>query len=84
MKKTWPNMANLIKMNRLKNDLSQGDLSKKLNYKNGQFISNIERALCSTPAKVAKKMCEILDIPEEEFIKAFLADEEKYLREMIK
>lgn len=84
MKKTWPNMAKLIKPARIKKGLSQGDLSKLLNYKNGQFISNIERSLCSTPPKVANEMCEILDIAKEEFIKAFLADEEKYLRDVMK
>lgn len=85
-KKTWPNMAKLIKSKRITHPkgYSQGKLSKLLEYKNGQFISNIERGLCGVPAKVAKKMCDILDIPEEDFIKAFLADEEHYLRDSLK
>lgn len=34
--------------------LSQCDMAKQLRYKSGQFISNIERGLCTVPYKKLK------------------------------
>jgi hypothetical protein len=48
-------------------------------YKNGQFISNVERGLCNVPLKMMKKISEVLDISPEELKAAILKDHEETL-----
>ena len=69
-------IAKLIKVRRLNHPAgySQSDLSKELGYKNGQFISNVERGLCSIPLKMLRKVGEILDISEFDLKAALLED----------
>lgn len=78
-KKNFTHIAQLIKKSRLShpNNLSQSDLSHLLGYKNGQFISNVERALCNIPLKILPKLTEILAIDESELKEAILKDHEK-------
>ena len=49
-------------------------LELKLSYKNGQFISNVERALCNIPLKMLTRVCDILNITSAELKDAMLAD----------
>ena len=60
-------------------NLSQSDLSSLLGYKNGQFISNVERSLCNIPFKMIKKVCQVLDIAPEEMKTAMMKDHEDTL-----
>jgi hypothetical protein len=53
---------------------SQADLSFLLGYKNGQFISNIERAKCSLPVKEMVLVSELLNIDLEVFKNAYIKD----------
>ena len=70
----WKNQANLIKVARIKKGFSQSELSEKLGYKNGQFVSNIERQKCGLPSKDLAKICKILDIESEKLKKAIVGD----------
>jgi transcriptional regulator with XRE-family HTH domain len=54
---------------------SQAELSHLLGYKNGQFISNVERSLCHIPLKMLHRVANLLDISFEEFKEAILKDE---------
>lgn len=54
--------------------LSQSELSHLLGYKNGQFISNIERALCCMPLKKILEFARIYSIDPEVISKAILED----------
>ena len=58
---------------------SQSELSHLLGYKNGQFISNVERGLCNIPLKMLKRVSEVLLIPREELKQAILDDHENTL-----
>jgi transcriptional regulator with XRE-family HTH domain len=58
---------------------SQSELSHLLGYKNGQFISNVERALCNIPLKMLTKVSEVLDIPAQDLKDAILKDHEATL-----
>lgn len=58
---------------------SQSELSHLLGYKNGQFISNVERALCNIPLKMLRRVSEVLDISSEELKAAILKDQEETL-----
>lgn len=75
------NIATLVKTKRLAHPqgLSQSDLSHILGYKNGQFISNVERALCNIPFKMIGKLCRVLNIESEEIKAAMLKDHEDTL-----
>ena len=57
-------VAKLIKDKRLSHPerYSQTQLSKTLGYKNGQFISNLERGLCSIPLKGMTNFLKVLYI----------------------
>ena len=58
---------------------SQSELSHLMGYKNGQFISNVERGLCNIPLKMMKRVAEILDIPHTDLKLAMLEDFERTL-----
>ncbi|MBC7712210.1 MAG: helix-turn-helix transcriptional regulator [Rhizobacter sp.] len=74
--RSFKNIAILIRYKRItsKLGLSQVDLSVLLGYKNGQFISNVERGMCNIPLKTMKHICEILEINQEEIKIAILKD----------
>lgn len=79
--KSFQHIAKLVKTKRQTHParLSQSELSHKLGYKNGQFISNVERGLCSIPLKSLSTFCEILDIPKKEIVETMLKDLEATL-----
>jgi transcriptional regulator with XRE-family HTH domain len=77
----FKNIAQLIRTKRMNHPkgYSQSELSHLLGYKNGQFISNVERALCNIPLKMLRKVSEVLDISPEELKGAILKDQEETL-----
>lgn len=77
----FKNIAELIKSKRLQHpkSYSQSELSHLLGYKNGQFISNVERALCNIPLKMLSRVSEVLDVNPEELKSAILRDQEATL-----
>ena len=82
----FENIAKLIRTKRINHTkgYSQSELSNLLGYKNGQFISNVERALCSIPLKMLRKVSEVLDISSEELKEAILKDQEATLNIYLK
>lgn len=78
---TYKEISNLVRQGRTNHPkrYSQSELSRLLGYKNGQFISNVERGLCSVPKKKLKKLAEILDIDKEVLFTAVLNDDRKTL-----
>jgi hypothetical protein len=74
----FDNIARLIRTKRVSHpkSYSQSELSHLLGYKNGQFISNVERALCNIPLKMLSRVVEVLDITPEELKEAILRDHE--------
>ncbi len=82
----FKNIAQLIRTKRINHPkgYSQSELSHILGYKNGQFISNVERALCNIPLKMLKKVSEVLDISAEELKESILRDHEETLNNYLK
>lgn len=74
--RTFNHIAKLVKEKRVAHPerLSQSELSHRLGYKNGQFISNVERGLCSIPLKGLAKLSEVLGIDQEKIKSAILKD----------
>ncbi len=79
--RSFVNIAKLIKEKRQSHPkaYSQSELSHLLGYKNGQFISNVERGLCNIPLKILPKVSEVLDIKEDELKQSLLQDQEATL-----
>ena len=77
----FDNIAKLIRTKRINHPkgYSQSELSHLLGYKNGQFISNVERALCNIPLKMLGRVSEVLDIHPEELKQSILKDHETTL-----
>jgi hypothetical protein len=77
----FKHIALLIRTKRMNHPkgYSQSELSHLLGYKNGQFISNVERALCNIPLKMLKKVCDVLDVTADELKTAILKDQEETL-----
>lgn len=82
----FKNIANLIRTKRIEHPkgYSQSELSHMLGYKNGQFISNVERALCNIPLKMLKKVCDVLDIHPDDLKEAILKDHEETLNNYLR
>jgi transcriptional regulator with XRE-family HTH domain len=57
---------------RLKANLTQYEVAKKLGYLTAQYISNIERGIALPPTKSLKKFISLYSIPEEEFFELML------------
>jgi len=83
MSRCFNNIAKFLKDKRTHHpkEFSQSELSHILGYKNGQFISNVERGLCSVPLKSLPKICEVLEINKDELKKVLLDDYEKTLED---
>ena len=77
--RSFKNIAKLIRTKRTDHPkkYSQSELSMTLGYKNGQFISNVERGLCSIPLKMLAKVCVVLDINYDDIKKELLKDFEE-------
>ena len=66
--------AQLIRSAREARGLSQADLSKALQLKSAQFISNIERGISPVPRKMIPLLQEYLGLAREDLIDAMLDD----------
>ena len=84
--RSFKHIAVLIKTKRLQhpNGYSQSDLSSLLGYKNGQFISNVERGLCNIPLKMLKRVSNVLNIEPSELKRAILKDHEDTLNSYLR
>lgn len=74
--RSFKSIAHLIRAKRENHpkEFSQSELSHLLGYKNGQFISNVERGLCNIPLKMLGKFCEILQIDSQEMKQTMMVD----------
>lgn len=54
--------------------MSQSDLARALGFKNGQFISNVERGLCSMPPCKINELSRLIQAPRNEIIDAIVND----------
>lgn len=74
MIRSYESMARLLKNKREKLGMSQSEVAEKVGVTSGQFISNIERALCSVPIRKIYDVCKTLDIPKEQIKYAYIED----------
>jgi transcriptional regulator with XRE-family HTH domain len=79
----FENIAKLIRENRTRVNMSQSELSEKLGYKKGQYISNCERGICSIPLKMLGKTADLLFMPRSAIKEAVLKDYEMRINERL-
>jgi len=70
----FPNIAKVVRENRVRVGVSQTDLSNQLGYKNGQFVSNVERGLCSINHKKIDKLSKIIGAEPDDVRMAIIQD----------
>lgn len=81
--KKFKNIATVVNSNRVALDISQEIFARIIGYKNGQFVSNVERGLCSIPTKKLVITAEALKIDPEVLIEAILLDEQAECRRVV-
>ena len=75
MKQSFVAMAKLVRVEREISEHSQESLAKELGYTQGQFLSNVERGVCTLPPKHWKKLAKLIHVSLEDLIEARLQDE---------
>lgn len=83
MPKKFNSIAKVIRQAREVAGISQVELSKQIGYENGQFISNVERGLCSVPAAKVVKLTEILNISSKSITDAMTEDFQANLHQVV-
>jgi len=70
----FENIAQLTKLSRKDIGMTQLELSEKLGYSNGQFVSNLERGVCGLPRKKMKIYCKALKVKRVDMVRVILED----------
>jgi transcriptional regulator with XRE-family HTH domain len=73
-KRTFRHIANTTRVLRVNCRLSQDALASLLGWKNAQYVSNIERALCSVPMESVGKLSHIFGVDTEVIVTSILKD----------
>lgn len=76
-------LGNYLKRKRVEAGITQSDVAKRLGYSTPQFISNIERGLCSPPLKNLRVLVKMYRIPVSEIMKLILNEQEVILRKAL-
>ena len=72
-------LGKYLQKRRIKADLTQIEVARKLGYSSAQFISNFERGLCSPPLKQLRKIENMYDIDPCELIKIMMKERQELL-----
>lgn len=80
----YATLGEALKKARQDKGLSQGEVAKMTEFKNAQFISNIERGLALPPSHLMRLFLKIYEIDLEELLKALSLDlVDKYRRKFM-
>ena len=69
-----------LKEQRVKSSLTQSQVAQSIGYTSPQFISNIERGLCSAPVKHLKGFLKLYNLTIDELVAIILKQAEANLR----
>src|SRR4051812_45405066 len=72
MFKEHEKLGHYLRGKRVESGYSQNDVADILGYKSAQFISNIERGVCSPPMKALKVFMDLYKIPKKEIFDLLL------------
>ena len=76
-------LGHFLHKKRMSAGLTQTEAAKRLGYKNGQFISNIERGLCGPPDDILNKICELYNIDSDMLVTECLKAEKTHLYSLL-
>ena len=68
---------------RIESGLTQAKVAEDLGYSTPQFISNIERGLCSPPLKNLRTLVRMYRIPVDEIMVIIMKEQEAILRQAL-
>ena len=74
-------IGEFLKKKRLKRNMTQLQLSRKLGYSSSQFVSNWERGICSPPLDAIIKIGRLLGISEAVLMQLILTQTKDLLKE---
>lgn len=78
------NLGIFLQDARVRANLSQWDVAKKLGYTSPQFISNLERGISSPPLKVLKVLVDLYGISSKELIEVIAVEQERVMESCIR
>jgi transcriptional regulator with XRE-family HTH domain len=79
LRRNFKKMGKFLKAKRIKADLSQIEVAKKLGYTSPQFISNFERGLCAPPIKSLRTLIDLYHLNAKATVERILSEERAYL-----
>lgn len=62
MSKKFQILGTMVRKQRLAKGLSQHEVATKLGYGSAQFVSNVERGMCSFPLTNMRKLGKVIDL----------------------
>ncbi len=80
MKPLFITLGNHLKKKRLESGISQMEVARKLGYTSPQFVSNVERGLCSFPLNKLKILVDLYQLDREQLTQIILTEHEKEVR----
>ena len=73
------NISALIRSKRAEFGISQDALALQLGFKNGQYISNVERDLCGFPVKHLNSLSKVIHVSTIQLVDAYKSDCAEYI-----
>ncbi len=77
-------LGEYLRDKRVKADLTQGFVAERMGFTSPQFISNIERGLCSPPMDVLKRMVRLYKLRNPEVVKFLSRLQEEYFERSLR
>ncbi len=74
----------LLKNSRLEGNFTQGEASLVLGFTNPQYLSNIERELCSPSMETVIKLAKMYKIPPNKIVDVMMEDYSKAVKQRVK
>lgn len=85
MVRGYSTLGKYLKEKREQAGLTQAEVGRSLGYASAhQYVSNWERNLCPPPLDKLYQLVKMYNIPPSEIIQVFLADQERYLRKILR
>jgi transcriptional regulator with XRE-family HTH domain len=77
-------LGEYLREKRVRADLTQGWVAERMGFTSPQFISNIERGLCSPPMDVLKRMVRLYKLRNPEVVKFLSRLQEEYFERSLR
>lgn len=73
-------VGSFVKAMRLRAELTQDELARRLSYSSAQFVSNWERGVSLPPLDILAKLCVICKTPPDDLVDVLYSYQEEVLR----